>query len=179
MSLAGSARPDADHTLDTDPKLRSEHALVTEAVRAALLPFCREVLVPARPGVVDLATVRHLRTRIRGVLTDPDHTGVLDLAAALHPTPAVGGAPRAAAVDWLRGTEAVDRSWYAGPVGWCCGNDGDFAVAIRCARIAGTVADLYAGNGIVAGSGPDAEVAETWWKLRVMLSALGGPEVLG
>ncbi|MFI6503353.1 isochorismate synthase MenF [Nonomuraea typhae] len=156
-----------------DGKSRREQAIVTEALRGALEQVCHEVDVPGTPEVLDLPNVRHLCSRVSGRLADPETTGVLDLAGLLHPTPAVGGHPRPEALGWLREAEAFDRGWYAGPIGWVnARQEGDFAVALRSALLDGDSATLFAGCGIVAGSDPERELAETWLKFRPMLSAL-------
>lgn len=93
----------------------------------------------------------------------------------LHPTPAVGGFPRDAALDEIRNTEQLDRGWYAGPLGWIgASGHGEFAVALRSGLVHGNSATLFAGCGIVASSDPEAEYAESWWKFQVMLRGLGG-----
>jgi isochorismate synthase EntC len=117
--------------------------------------------------------VQHLATEVRGRLADHSTAQVLDFVDRLHPTPALGGHPREAALSWLADHEGLDRSWYAGVVGWAdCAGQGQFAVAIRSALLDGDAATLYAGCGLVAGSDPDAEYAETCAKLRVMTTAL-------
>ncbi len=128
--------------------------------------------MPAAPVVRALRHVVHLHTPITGTLRHPVH--VLELAARLHPTPAVGGTPTRAALDWIAAHETTPRGWYAAPVGWFDGDgDGELAVALRCGVLAGNRAHLWAGAGIVAGSDPDRELAETELKLRAMLGALG------
>jgi isochorismate synthase EntC len=98
---------------------------------------------------------------------------VLELVSALHPTPAVGGSPRASALTAIRELEPFERGAYAGPVGWIdAEGDGEWAVALRCAEIDGQLANLFAGAGIVAGSDPDAELDETERKFRAFLDAL-------
>ncbi|MEV4892432.1 isochorismate synthase [Nonomuraea sp. NPDC055795] len=163
-----------------DAKCRREQAIVTDMLRGALAEVCHEVEAPDEPEVLDLPHVRHLHSRVRGRIADPETTGVLDLVERLHPTPAVGGHPREQALGWLRAAEGFDRGWYAGPIGWVnADHEGDFAVALRSALLDGGVATLFAGCGIVAGSDPERELAETWLKFRPMLSALlndqGGP----
>jgi menaquinone-specific isochorismate synthase len=92
----------------------------------------------------------------------------------LHPTPAVGGAPRREALDWLLAHEGFDRGWYASPVGWLDSTgDGEFAVALRCGLLRGTHATLFAGCGVMGDSEPEAELAESSLKFRPMLAALG------
>ncbi|HEX2023313.1 MAG TPA: isochorismate synthase [Acidimicrobiales bacterium] len=158
--------------LASSAKEAEEHALVVEAVRAALEPVCREVMAEAGPELVRLSTLTHLATTVAGHLADPAPSA-LALAGILHPTPAVGGIPRAEALAAIAELESFDRGLYAGPVGWVDGRgDGDWAVALRCADLAGTRARLVAGAGIVAESDPDAEWAETEAKLGPMLGAL-------
>jgi isochorismate synthase EntC len=97
---------------------------------------------------------------------------LLDVVARLHPTPAVGGTPRVAALEFIRRHEQLDRGWYAAPIGWVGRESGEFAVALRSAVIAGRDATLFAGCGIVAASDPDREFAESLVKLRPMQAAL-------
>lgn len=153
-------------------KNRWEHAVVLEAIRCALDGLCDEVDFPAEPGLRTVRNVHHLHTPV----TARPGAGVslLDLAGALHPTPAVGGTPRDAALAYIREHEGWDRGWYAGPIGWVdAGGDGQFAVALRSALIDGTTARLFAGCGIVGESDPESEFLESAAKLRPMLGALG------
>jgi isochorismate synthase len=162
---------DASAELVASQKDRREHALVVDAIRAALAD-CADVDAPAEPDVRILRHVVHLHTPFRARLGTPRH--VLELAARLHPTPAVGGTPREVAIDWIRSREPVARGWYAAPVGWFdLDGNGELAVAIRSGVLAGNRAYLWAGAGIVAGSDPERELAETELKLRAMLGALG------
>jgi len=172
-ALAGTvASSDAGATLLASGKDRREHALVVTAVRAALEACGGDVDVPAEPAVRALRHVLHLHTPIRATLREPRH--VLELAASLHPTPAVGGTPTEIAREWIRTHEPVARGWYASPVGWFdLDGNGELAVAIRSGVLAGNRAHLWAGAGIVAGSDPERELAETDVKLRAMLGALG------
>jgi isochorismate synthase EntC len=125
--------------------------------------------------VVRLPTVAHLATEVTADLTEP-LPSALELAGLLHPTPAVGGSPRDAAVAAIAALEPFDRGRYAGPVGWVdAAGDGEWAVALRCAALDGRRACLLAGAGIVPGSDPDAEWAETEHKLAAMLEVLLGP----
>ena len=113
----------------------------------------------------------HLHTPIRATLRRPRH--VLELAARLHPTPAMGGTPTDFAVDWIVAHEPQPRGWYSAPVGWFdLDGNGELAVAIRGGVLVGSRAHLYAGSGIVAGSDPERELAETDVKLQAMLGAL-------
>jgi isochorismate synthase len=158
------------------PKNRHEHALVVAALREFLARHCAEMWADDGPQVARFATIQHLRTRLGGRLRAPEAEGLLDLAARLHPTPALGGFPRDAALAWLDGHEHIGREWYAAPVGWVDSTgDGELAVAIRCALVDHRTADLFAGCGIVADSVPAAEVRESVIKLRAMLAALGLP----
>ena len=161
-----------DAALLASAKDRNEHELVVRAIASALRGLDAEVNAPAEPGVRTLRHVLHLHTPITATLRAPRH--VLELAAALHPTPAVGGTPTQIATDWIAAREVVPRGWYAAPVGWFdLDGNGELAVAIRSGLLAGERAHLWAGAGIVAGSDPDRELAETDVKLRAMLGALG------
>jgi menaquinone-specific isochorismate synthase len=153
-------------------KDRAEHAIVVEAIRGRLEPLCDELAVAAEPAVRSLEHVSHLVTAIRGRLKRP--AAPLELVERLHPTPSVGGDPRAAALRFLAAREPAPRGWYAGPVGWTdASGRAQFAVGIRSALLLGPRAHLYAGAGIVRASDPDAEFAETAVKLRTLLDALG------
>jgi len=187
-ALAGTTHRGADQSDDqrlaaallASPKDREEHAFVVDAIRESLEPLCSELEIPTAPKVVRLSTIQHLATSITGKLRD--EAGLLDLVERLHPTPAVGGWPRAEARRWLAETESLERGWYAGAVGWI-GEKGDgvMAVAIRSALVRGRNATLFAGAGIVADSDPDAEWRETCLKLRTagqaLLSERGRSEV--
>jgi isochorismate synthase len=153
-------------------KDRLEHDFVVDAIARGLAPFCERLDHPATPEVRRMGAVLHLRTPFLGRLAGD--TSVLELASRLHPTPAVGGTPRDAALDWIGREEPEARGWYSAPVGWFdAAGDGDFVVALRCALLDGETARLYAGAGIVRDSDPEAELAETELKLRTMLDALG------
>jgi isochorismate synthase len=178
-ALAGSRAPggmrgDATDLLLASGKDRREHELVVRAIAGALRELGAEVDMPATPLVRALRHVVHLHTPITATLRTPCH--VLELAARLHPTPAVGGTPTRAATTWIA-THEAPRGWYAAPVGWFdLDGNGEFAVAIRSGVLAGNRAQLWAGAGIVAGSDPDRELAETEIKLRAVLGALGVAE---
>jgi isochorismate synthase EntC len=150
---------------------RVEHAIVVREIRALLEPLC--ATLRADPTQVHLLRhVAHLRTRFEGILAKPHH--VLDLVARLHPTPALGGAPRAAALAWLAAHEHIERGLYAGPFGaFDRAGNGEFAVAIRSGLFAAGEAQLFAGAGIIEGSAACSELCETRWKLRSLLSAIG------
>ena len=131
------------------------------------------ISAPEAPGLLRLDAVQHLCTPLEGVLPAASSVSLLDLAADLHPSPAIAGAPRAPALAWLRAHEDLDRGWYAGAVGWMTPHGrGDLAVALRTALLRGDSAILHAGAGIVAGSTPEDELAETRLKLRGGLAAL-------
>ena len=175
-SIARGATPEEDRArgdlLLSSPKDRAEHFFVVDAVRDALAGVCPDLQVPAEPRLLRLHNVQHLYTLVTGRVAVG--TGVLDLVARLHPTPAVGGQPREEALDYIRAHERLDRGWYAAPVGWLNGRgEGEFAVALRSALVRDGEATLFAGCGIVAGSSPAAEYEETRLKLRPMLAALG------
>ena len=183
--LAGTARRDTDPAEDAalgaallaSEKDRHEHDLAVCSVVEALGPVCAELTEPEGPRLVQLDNVQHLGSDLAGRLdagSDLATDGhVLALLARLHPTAAVGGAPRDRAVTAIRALEGMPRGRYAGPVGWCTPDgDGEFAIALRCAEVDGTRARLFAGAGIVAGSLPEAELTETWLKLQAMTGVL-------
>jgi menaquinone-specific isochorismate synthase len=172
-ALAGTAPVGAAAELLRSAKDRGEQAPVVRAIRAILEPLCATLEVPDEPRIRTLPGMLHLQTPIRGTLgASPQH--VIELARALHPTPAVGGFPTAAALAWIAEHEPESRGWYAGPVGWFdAAGDGELAVAIRSGLLTATKAHLYAGAGIVRDSDPDAELAETRLKLRALSAALG------
>jgi isochorismate synthase len=178
--LAGSAQRFGDASRDRasgdklfrSEKEREEHRVVVEDVAHVLGAFCDELEHPHEPELLGTANVWHLATPFRGRLHDPG-VSVLELVAALHPTPAVCGTPREEAREALAELEPIDRGAYAGPVGWVDANgDGEWAIALRCAEITGKTARLFAGAGIVADSVPEAEVDETERKFRALLDAL-------
>lgn len=179
--MAGSVPRGADREederltggLSTSGKEAAEHRLLVDDVLAALAPVCVRAPVAAAAEVVRLATVSHLATEVIGRLAEPAPSA-LALAGRLHPTPAVGGVPRAEALRSIAVLEGFERGLYAGPVGWVdATGDGEWAVALRSATLDGPLARLAAGAGIVAGSDPEAEWRETEAKLAPMLAALG------
>jgi len=181
--LAGTALLPGDRLRDAaaaralarSPKDLAEHAAVVSAVRDVLVPRCTALEPTPQPEVVRLRTIAHLGTWLRGTLGAAPATDALSLAAALHPTPAVAGAPTPAALALLARLEPTGRGRYAGPVGWMdARGDGAFFVGIRSAEVAATRASVYAGAGIVAGSDPKEELAETTLKLTTALDALIG-----
>ena len=164
---------DALARLDGSEKDAREHRPVPRAIADALAPWCTTLDVPETPRVVRLASVAHLVSPVEGRLAAPA-PDAWALAAALHPTPAVGGSPREAALRAIASLEPIERGRYAGPVGWVdARGDGDWGVALRGAVVDGPRATLHAGAGIVAGSEPDGEWRETEAKLEPMLRALG------
>jgi menaquinone-specific isochorismate synthase len=162
--------------LMASPKARREHQVVVDVLREALAPVCVELDVPAQPSVLGLRNVSHLASEITARLNPATPETALELVARVHPTPAVGGAPTAAALQYLQEVEGFDRGRYAGPVGWVdAEGDGAWAIGIRCAEIDGNQARLFAGNGVVAESDPADELAETQLKLQALLAALVRP----
>jgi isochorismate synthase len=157
----------------TSAKERREHEVVVAALREALAPLCEEIAFEEQPHALCLSGLQHLETRVRARLGCSESVRLLELAARLHPSPAVLGAPRAAAARWRSAHEALERGWYAGGIGAFDANgDGELFVALRCALLRGERARLFAGAGIVAGSRPEAEARETRLKLRALLGAL-------
>ncbi|WP_051378719.1 isochorismate synthase [Derxia gummosa] len=149
-----------------------EHALVVRSVARTLRDHCPKLDVPPMPSLVATPTMWHLGTELRGELADPA-TSSLDLALALHPTPAVCGQPPAPARDFIARAEGYDRDLFTGLVGWCdASGDGEWAVTIRCAALRDDEVTLYAGAGIVAASQPERELAETTAKMQTMLDAV-------
>ncbi|WP_353474423.1 isochorismate synthase [Salipiger sp. H15] len=184
--LAGSARRSEDAAEDGraraalvgSEKDNVEHRVVVEYIHDILAPHCAQLSVPERPQLDRTASMWHLGTCIRGTLRDAD-TPCLALLAALHPTPAVAGAPLPEALRAIAAAEPFERDFYAGTLGWTdAANDGEWHVTLRCAMIEGRAARLFAGAGIVAASVPEDEVAETRAKFIAMRRALGIAETL-
>ncbi len=181
LALAGSTRRSADPAVDDhlgeqllrSDKDREEQLIVTRRIVRALRPHSVWVTAADEPVVVKMANIQHLATPIRAQLAQP--VSAVELAGLLHPTPAVGGEPIAAAAPLIPALEGLDRGWYAGPVGWTDrAEDGEFCVALRCALLCGAVARCYAGVGVVRDSDPAAELAETEVKLQALLPVLAG-----
>jgi menaquinone-specific isochorismate synthase len=181
--LAGTIRRTGDDerdlalaaTLARSSKDLEEHEYAVRSVAEALAPHCTSMNVPEAPFVLHLPNVMHLATDVAGVVPDTDSSTVLELAAALHPSAAVGGTPTKVAVEMIREIEGMDRGRYAGPVGWMGANgDGEFGIALRSAEYAGTRVRLFAGCGIVADSDPEAELAEAQAKFVPVRDALTG-----
>ncbi len=166
----------ADELLASE-KNQIEHRVVIDMIHDTLLPWCSYLDWEPEPSIVTVANVQHLGTAMEGHLSDP-RPNVLELVEALLPTPALGGFPRADALELIAREEGFTRGRYGGAVGWVdAAGDGVWAVAIRCAELSADrrSARLVAGGGIVADSEPLAELAETQAKLQAMLSAIVRP----
>ena len=179
IALAGSTRRSADPAVNAhlgeqlmrDESYREEHAIVARRIEHTLNRYAIWVATPPEPTLVRMANIQHLATPIRAQLAAP--VEAIELAGLMHPTPAVGGEPLVEALGLIPALEGLDRGWYTGPVGWTdAAGDGEFCVALRCALLRGNVARCYAGNGIVRGSKPAAELAETEVKLQALLPLL-------
>ncbi len=179
--LAGSEPRSDDPAIDrrhaeqllASEKDRHEHALVIRAIEQALRPFCKTLDVPAEPSLITTRTMWHLSTRIEGELND-NLPSSLELALAMHPTPAVCGYPTPAASRAIAEIEPHARDLFTGMVGWCdARGDGEWVVTIRCAEVSDRAIRLYAGAGIVDGSDPHKEFHETEAKFNTMRQALG------
>lgn len=177
--LAGSAGRGADAAADaaaalglaTSTKDLDEHRFAVESVLGALRPHVRGVASSELPFTLKLPNLWHLASDVEGALTDG--STALDLAAALHPTAAVAGTPRAAALALIAELEPFDRCRYGGPVGWVdAAGNGKWAISLRSAEVdAGGGITAFAGAGIVADSDPDRELAETRLKFRPVVEA--------
>jgi menaquinone-specific isochorismate synthase len=155
-------------------KDNEEHVYAVTSLREILEPLCYELDIALRPELIRLPNLQHLGTPVRATLyADRDNRSALALAAAVHPTAAVGGTPTDTAVEVIRELENMDRERYAGPVGWIdADGNGEWGIALRCAQLDGNRARLFAGCGIVAGSDPATELAEAQIKFRPMQTAL-------
>jgi isochorismate synthase len=162
----------AEELLSSEKDLH-EHAVVVEAVAKAMRPFVKNIEVPDKPSLVTTETMWHLSTVVKGELLDSKISS-LDLAAALHPTPAVCGAPTEKARQAIAEIEPFDRSFFTGMIGWCdAEGNGDWVVTIRCAEAKEHTLQLFAGAGVVGASKPEEELAETGAKFQTMLRAMG------
>lgn len=179
--LAGTIRRTGDETRDDElagalsrsSKDLEEHEYAVRSVADALEPHCSSMNVPEAPFVLHLPNVMHLATDVTGVV----HDGItsLELAAALHPSAAVGGTPRERAVALIAELEQMSRDRYAAPVGWMdAAGDGEWGIALRSALVDGDTVRLFAGCGVVGSSDPAAELAESQAKLVPVRDALGG-----
>jgi menaquinone-specific isochorismate synthase len=179
-TLPRGADPAEDQALGEEllasAKNHEEHAYAVDSIREALEPLCETLDVDARPALLKFPNLQHLGTHVRGTLaggSQPVPKSALALAAAVHPPAAVCGTPAGTALELIRELEHMDRERYAGPVGWVdADGNGEWGIAIRSGQIAGNTARLFAGCGIVAGSEPAAELAETLVKLQPMRGAL-------
>lgn len=164
-------RSNLGSSLRSSRKNREEHEFVVRAIERSLAPICSDLEVPMAPELVTAGVVQHLRTRVRGRLSEGTH--VLDVLARLHPTPAVAGTPTDRALATIRAYEDFDRGWYAGAVGsFDARGDGEFFVALRCGLLDHDETLLFAGSGLVADSDPLAEAEETALKYRPLWEAL-------
>jgi isochorismate synthase len=177
-AVAGSlpaSDPGAAEQLMSDAKLLAEHAPVVRDLVERLRAVADLDALPERPLPHRARHILHLKTPISATLRTPERA--LSLLSRIHPTPAVGGYPTQPALRFIAEHEPDERGWYGGPIGWIdtwidARDNADFAVALRSGVIAGKHAHLYVGAGIVSGSDSDSELAETGWKLKVLLSAL-------
>lgn len=151
-------------------KERHEQRLVQQMIVQAFDRLCDDVRTDDTPTILKLAQLQHLYSQVSGQL-QPDVTNA-DILNELHPTPAVGGRPREKAMQLIADLERFDRGWYAGAVGWICGDEAEFSVAIRCALVDGDQLHAFSGAGIVEGSKPEAEWDEIENKLLNFRRAL-------
>jgi salicylate biosynthesis isochorismate synthase/menaquinone-specific isochorismate synthase len=179
VALAGSTRRSSDPAVDDhlgeqllrSDKDRREQRIVAERIVRALRPHAVWVEVAPEPEIVKIANIQHLASPVIAQLAEP-HSAI-EMAGLLHPTPAVGGEPWPAAATAIADLEGMDRGWYAAPIGWMdATEDGEFCVALRSALLRDREAHLFAGAGVVAGSDPAAELAETEVKLGALLPLL-------
>ena len=179
VGLAGSTRRSSDPAVDDhlaqkllgSDKDRGEQAVVVRRIVKALSRISVWVEAADEPEIIKVANIQHLGTPVYAQLSQP--RTAIELAGLLHPTPAVGGEPWKKAGRVMADVERMDRGWYAGPVGWMDGSgDGEFCVALRSALIRDREAHLYAGVGVVVGSDPALELAETEIKLGALLPLL-------
>jgi salicylate biosynthesis isochorismate synthase len=179
VALAGSTRRSSDPAVDDhlgeqllrSDKDRREQRIVAKRIVRALRPHAVWVEAAPEPEIVKVANIQHLATPVIAQLAE-SHSAI-ELAGMLHPTPAVGGEPWPAADEAIAELEGMDRGWYAAPVGWMdATEDGEFCVALRSALLRDREAHLFAGVGVVAGSDPASELAETEIKLSALLPLL-------
>jgi menaquinone-specific isochorismate synthase len=183
--LAGTIRRTGDDerdlalaaTLARSSKDLEEHEYAVRSVADALAPHCTSMNVPEAPFVLHLPNVMHLATDVAGVVQESGSRCAtsLDLAAALHPSAAVGGTPTDVAKAVIGEIEGMDRGRYAGPVGWMdATGDGEWGIALRSAEVSGRTVRLFAGCGVVASSDPEAELAEAQAKFVPVRDAVSG-----
>ncbi|MEH7118114.1 isochorismate synthase [Neobacillus vireti] len=160
-------------TLLADQKNLIEHGYVVEMIKEALEQSCEEIILPDQPQLMKMRDIQHLYTPVIGKCGP--NTSLLLLVEKLHPTPALGGLPKASAVGKIREVEDLDRGLFGSPLGWVdYQQNGEFAVSIRSGLIQGKEVSLFAGCGVVADSNSEEEYLETSLKFRPMLRALGG-----
>jgi menaquinone-specific isochorismate synthase len=181
MALAGSIRrggtPEEDKRLGQQlmgsAKDQREHDFVVNFLRETLGPLANGLAISQEPQLHELQNIQHLRTDVQASLRDG--VDILDVVAALHPTPALGGLPRQRALEMIAELETESRGWYGAPVGWLDGHgNGEFVVGIRSGVVQGNQACIYAGAGIVADSDPIGEWHETELKFEPMGKAFTG-----
>lgn len=179
VALAGTTSRSADPAVDDhlgeamlrSPKVRDEHGIVARRIERSLRPHSVWVHAEGEPFVVKVGNLQHLATPIRAQLAESN--SAIELAGLLHPTPAIGGEPREAALELIAELEGIDRGWYTGPVGWMdAAEDGEFCVGLRSALLRDREAHLFAGCGIVADSEPAAELQESELKFEALLPLL-------
>lgn len=170
-ALAGTAALAEGEQLLRSDKDRREHQAVVDDLRARLDPFVTSLELPAQPVLKPVGAIVHLHTPIAATLRDG--VSALEVAAALHPTPAVAGAPRKRAVEWLAANEGFERGWYCGAIGAGGADSLTLAVGLRSATVRANRASVYVGAGIVKGSTPEGEWLETERKAKTMFDALG------
>ena len=179
VALAGSTRRSSDPAVDDhlaeqllrSDKDRREQRIVAERIVRALRPHSVWVEAAPEPEIIQVANIQHLATPIAAQLAEP--RSAVELAGLLHPTPAVGGEPWPEAAAVIADLERLDRGRYAGPVGWMdAPEDGEFCVGLRSALLRDRDARLYVGVGVVRGSEPASELAETETKLGAILPLL-------
>ncbi|EKO3570843.1 isochorismate synthase [Vibrio metschnikovii] len=158
--------------LDTQKDL-NEHSFVVEEVEKVLSGYCRNLFTPMVPSVIETETMLHLSTRLEGQAIDPDINS-LQIAAELHPTPAVCGFPRHSAYQAIKQIEKFERGYFCGMIGWCdARGNGEWVVTIRCAEVSQREMCIFAGAGIVHESSPQSELEETGAKMSTILKAAG------
>jgi menaquinone-specific isochorismate synthase len=181
VALAGTTSRSADPAVDDhlgeamlrSPKVRQEHEIVARRIERTLRPHSVWVHAEGEPFVIKVGNLQHLATPIRAQLAESK--SAVALAGLLHPTPAIGGEPRAPALELIKELEGIDRGWYTGPVGWMdAAEDGEFCVGLRSALVRDREAHLFAGCGIVSDSDPAAELQESELKFEALLPLLTG-----
>jgi isochorismate synthase len=179
VALAGTTSRSADPAVDDhlgeamlhSPKVREEHGIVVRRIERSLRPHAVWTHAEPEPSVVKVGNIQHLATPIRAQLAEA--RSAIELAGALHPTPAIGGEPRDQAASVIAELEGIDRGWYTGPIGWMdATDDGEFCVGLRAALLRDREAHLFAGCGIVADSDPASELQESELKFEALLPLL-------